>query len=255
MDKGFLRRLVRPLVGALGFACLAAIVAVPGAHPACPRFATTPFRSDQGDVLPRERPSSSPGWWDVSVSVSVKGEYTVRGAEGPIAGVFTYRARWTGRLELDSAGDFLLVHLGTEVLDWRLRETGRPGGHESILEATAATKPALRMEYLLKDGRDVEFVFGLGTILVPLHEPRLGLTLELPRTSSRQPGWPGRSYGDFVCGGSCRVAIPEADFTEAAPERRFSWDWRREKTQARGDRVVTLTESHAAEAVVTVIIH
>jgi hypothetical protein len=255
MEKGSFRRLARPLLGALALACLAPVAVRPSGP--LQRVPPDPIAPPPGfgDGTLGGRPSPGSGWWDVGVVVSVKGEYAVRGGAVPVAGTYAFRARWTGRLELDSAGDFVLVHLGTEVLEWRLRETGRFAGRESVLEAASATKPALRMEYLIKDGREVEFVFGLGSIGVPLHEPGLDLALELPRTSSRQPGRPGRAYGDFVCRGSCRVAVPETDFAAQAPERRFSWDWRREKALVRQGREVTFVESHGAEAVVTVIIH
>ena len=258
MERGFPRRWVRPLRGALGLACLF-FVSVPAVIDArsAPAGQTVPRpRANEKENPLQDPPPSTRTWWEVGVVVAVKGDYAVRGGESPVSGVYSYKARWNGRLELDSAGDFLLVHLGTEVLDWHLRETGRPGGRESVLEAAAATKPMLRMEYLIKDGQEVEFVFGLGSITVPLHEPGLGLSLDLPRTSARQPSLPGRSYGNFVCRGSCRVAIPEADFVKQAPERCFSWDWRREKVQSRQDReAVTLVENHAADAVVTVIVH
>lgn len=258
MDRGFLRRWIRPLGGALGLACVVFVSArAMTAGPSTTAGQTVPRPpSTQKENPLQYPPPSARSWWEVGVVVEVKGDYAVRGGESPVSGVYSYKARWNGRLELDSAGDFLLVHLGTEVLDWHLRETGLPGGRENVLEAAAAAKPVLRMEYLIKDGQEVEFVFGLGTITVPLHEPGLGLALDLPRTSARQPGPLGRGYGAFVCRGSCRVAIPEEDLVKPVPERRFSWDWRREKTQSRQDRAaVTLVENHAADAVVTVIVH
>jgi hypothetical protein len=254
MEKGSRRPRARPVAGALCLIGFAAAFLVPG------RAQQTPPAPDlrggsSGDRPSWGSPAPSGPWWELGLVVSVKGEYAVRGGAGPVSGTYAFRARWTGRLELDSDGDFLLVHLGTEVLDWRLRETGRVGGRESVLEASGAAKPSLRMEYLIKDGREVEFVFGLGSLLVPLHEPDLGLPLELPRTSSRGPGSPGRGYADFICRGSCRVAVPETDLVETPPERRFSWDWKRERIQVREGRTVTLVESHAAETAVTIVVH
>jgi hypothetical protein len=254
MENGSWRPRARRVAGGLCLIGLAAGLLVPSRAQQGP-----PAAGAQGELREDRSPSGRPAavgpWWELALIVSVKGEYAVRGGSVPVSGTYAFRARWTGRLELDGDGDFLLVHLGTEVLDWRLRETGRKEGRESVLEAAAATKPALRMEYLIKDGREVEFVFGLGSITVPLHEPGLGLGLELPRTSSRQPGRPGRAYGDFVRRGSCRVAIPEDDLAAQAPERRFSWDWRRERTQDRPERTVTLIESHSADVLVTVLVH
>ncbi|MCK7541409.1 MAG: hypothetical protein MZV63_66250 [Marinilabiliales bacterium] len=44
-----------------------------------------------------------------------------------VVGDYSYRARWEGRLEPDG-DDFLLVHLKTEVLEWRLGEKAGPPG-------------------------------------------------------------------------------------------------------------------------------
>ena len=176
------------------------------------------------------------------------------GGGSPVSGEYTCRALWEGRLEPDD-NDFLLIHVKTEILEWSLRErTGRPG-QESVLEAPAAPKPTLRMDYVLKDGREVEFVFELGGISIPIHASPLAVALELPRSSGRAPGGPGQAYGRYVRRGSCRVVIPETDFLEQAPARTFAWDWRRDKQIANGGRVFDVSQSHAAETVVAITVH
>lgn len=255
MEKVSWWRRARPLAGALGLICLAAAAARPSGRPGQARPGPRPSVSDQSGRPSGEPQGRSRPWWEVGVIVSVKGEYAVRGAEAPYAGSYSFRARWTGRLELDGDDDFLLVHLGTEVLDWSLREKARKSGRESVLEAAEGPKPALRMGYLIKDGTEVEFVFGLGGVAIPLHAPELGLALELPRTSARQPGLPGRGYGDFVRRGSCRVAVPEKDFVAQPPERRFAWDWEREREFVRDGRTLTVAQSHTVETVVVLVVH
>jgi hypothetical protein len=229
MKKGFIRH----LFGFLGEALI--LLSLPGA----------PIS---------HRPSSGPGWWEIRLIVAAKGEYAIRGGGTPISGEYACRASWEGRLEPDG-DDFLLVHLKTEVLEWRLQEKSGPAGHESVLEAPAAPKPALRLIYVLKDGRDVEFVFELGGIPIPLHASPLAVALELPHSSGRQPGPPGQGYGDFVCRGSSRVVIPETDLLQQTPGRIFSWDWRREKRFVKEGRVFVVAQSHAAEAAVALTVH
>ncbi|MGZ5469573.1 MAG: hypothetical protein ACXWG5_10500 [Candidatus Aminicenantales bacterium] len=231
MEKGFLRRLSEPLVGAFLLACLSGTPAGPAGPP--------------GAVL-----ATGSSLWEVHLTVEAKGDYRIGGAGAPIAGEYACRLRWEGRLEPDE-DDFLLVHLKTEVLEWRLRETAGSAGRETTLEAPAAPTPFLRMNYVLKDGREVEFFFELGGISIPLHPLPHALALELPRSSGRTPGGPGQAYGNFVCRGSSRVAIPEADLTRRKPERHFSWEWRKERQYVRDGRVLTVVQSHAAEAVVT----
>lgn len=229
MEKGPSSSWPRPVIGALGLLGLAAAAALSHGQPA---------------KAPR---------WEVGLTVAIKGEYTIRGGGSQVGGTFAYRARSSGRLELDQDGDFLLLRLGTEVLEWRLRETARTGGRESVLEAPPAPKPALRLDYLFKEGAEVEFVFGLEPVSIPLHHFGLVSVLELPRAAAKRPGPPGPSYADCVCRGSCRIAVPAEDFVEPVPERRFSWDWRRERQHLRDGRVLTEIQSHTAEAVVTVV--
>lgn len=232
MEEGFFRRLLRPLVGALLLTCLSSTPAVPS--------------GPSGGVLAGGSPR-----WEVRLTVEAKGDYTIRGAGAPIAGEYTCRVRWEGRLEPDE-DDFLLVHLRTEVLEWRLRETAGPAGRENTLEAPAAPAPSLRMNYVLKDEREVEFFFELGGISIPLHPSPHAIALELPRSSGRTPGGPGQGYGNFVCRGSSRVVIPETDLRRRKPERHFSWEWRKEKQDVRNGRVLTVVQSHTAEAVVAI---
>jgi hypothetical protein len=235
MEKGFLRRLRAPLAGALLLACL----------PAMPSGAAGG---------PGDGPAGNAAWWEVRLAVTAKGEYTVWGGQAPFSGEYTCRAGWEGRLEPDG-DDFLLIHLKTEILEWRLREKTGPAGQESVLEALAAAKPAMRLNYVLKDGREVEFVFELGGISIPLHASPLEVALELPRSSARAPRLPGHAYGDFVCRGSSRIVIPERDLLEKSPERLFSWDWRRERRYVKEGRSYIVTQKHTAEVVVGLAVH
>ena len=211
-----------------------------------------------GPALPASRPGSGPAggspWWEVRLTVAAKGGYSVKGGGAPVSGEYTCRAVWEGRLEPDE-DDFLLVHLKTEILEWRLREKTVLAGRESVLEAPASPKPTLRLSYVLKDGWDVEFAFELGGISLPLHASPLAVALEMPRSSGRAPGRPSQAYGDFVCRGSSRIVIPEADLLKQAPGRVFSWDWRREKQFVREGRTFFVTQSHAAEAVLALTVH
>jgi hypothetical protein len=263
MERGFGRGRIGPLAGAVVVFVLipAAILAGgPARGPRADRSGKAfryilPVEPARMVGIPAERPPAGRPWWDISLIVSVKGAYTVRTPGSPVTGNYSYRARWKGRLELDSADDLLLVHLGTEVLEWSLRETRDAEMPEGALEPPPGPKPALRVDYLIKDGREIEFVFRLGEISVPLDDPDLAFSLDLPRSSSRQAGPPGHGYGDFVQSGSCRVAIPQEDLTVQAPERRFAWEWSREREAGSAGHPVRIAHRHNAEAVVSVIIH
>jgi hypothetical protein len=228
MKKGLFRRLSGPLVGAALAACLLS-----------------------SSTLTAKQPAP---WWKILLEITAKGRYAVNGGEAPVTGDYVCRVLWEGRLEPDDE-DFLLVHIRTEVLEWRLRERSGPAGRETVFEAPPAPGPTVRMNYVLKDGRDVEFVFDLGGISIPLHASPLVVALELPRSPGRTSGGRGKAYGDFVGRGSSRVVIPESDLAERNPKRHFSWDWRRERQYIRNGRILTVAQSHDAEAAVTVTVH
>lgn len=229
MEKGFVRRLYCPLAGAL------LILGLPPA-------------------LPLSRQAPGPAWWEARLILAVKGEYVLRGGGAPVSGEYAFRARWEGRLEPDG-DDFLLVHLKTEVLEWSLKEISGPAGATTFLTDPDAPRPALRLNYVLKDGRDVEFDFDLEGIPVPLHASPLKVVLELPRSSGRDVDPPGQGYDDFVRRGSNRIALPAADFGRRAPKRAFFWEWQREKWLVGDSRAFLVTQSHAAEAVVALVAH
>ena len=229
------RRLSGALLWALLLACLA-----PEPSPAA--------------ACPQDVQAGRSAWWEVRLVVTAEGDYSVKGGPTPVAGTYTCKASWEGRLEPDGE-DFLLVHIKTEILEWRLRETSRRAGGESVLEPPASAKPAFRMSYVLKDGREVEFVFEISAFQVPLHASAVSVPLELPRSSSRSAGLPGRRYGDFVCRGSSRIVIPETDLARTRPERSFSWDWRKDRQVIMEGRVYSVSQAHAAKAVIALVAH
>jgi hypothetical protein len=228
MAQGFWRRLRALLV-------VAALLACPALVPAGPRGASDAPRGQGGP------------WWEVRLTVATTGRYSLRGDGPTVTGEYALRARWEGRLEPE-ADDFLLVHIKTELLEWRLREASGPAGSETVREAPASPRPALRLLYVLKDGHDVEFAFELGEIAVPLRPSSLRVPLELPRSF-------GRDYGAAVCAGSNRVVVPEAEFRTGVPERRFAWDWRHVRPYFRRELVFFMDQSHAVEATLVLVRH
>jgi hypothetical protein len=173
-----------------------------------------------------------PAWWEVRLLVSVRGEYKSWDAGGgprrpAVIGDYSYRARWEGRLDPDG-DDFLLVHLKTEVLEWRLGEKAGPPGEETRLEALPASAPELRLDYVLREGRSLEFSVGLdGCIDLPLHGRPGKVFLLLPRSASRPDGLPGDRYDDFLTAGSNSIVLPDTDLARRRPVRSFSWKWER----------------------------
>lgn len=206
MVKGSSRTARALLAGALLLAALAPARSAPGA-----------------------RPDGGPAWWSVRLTVSMEGEYrlvdgTGAGGKKAVTGAYAYRARWEGRLEPDQ-DDFLLVHLKTEVLEWRLSERTGAGEHMTLVETTDMPAPDLRLNYVLRDGKTVEFDFGLdGAVAVPLLNSAAGARLTLPRTAA-PPDSSGAGYDAGLTKGSNRVVLPADDLGRRRTERTFSWEW------------------------------
>ena len=230
MEKGFARRALGPLAGILLALALAA-------------------------ALSFSRPSPGPSWWEVSLSVTVKGGYVIEGAGALLRGEFTCRARWAGTLELDG-NDFLLYHLKTEVLEWRLAEkSGLPKGESLLLAQETSETPRLRLNYILREGSDLRFDYEFREVSVPLHASPVKANLEFPRSSGHAALSPGSGYRSCVSRGSNRVVIPGSDLERRAAERTFSWEWQREKRIAGDSGTFLVTQHHTAEAVVVLIAH
>jgi len=230
MNKEFVRR----LLGSLGGALL--VVGLPA-------------------TLPSARPSPGPSWWEATLSVTVKGSYVIEGGETPLQGKFTCRARWAGTIEPDEK-DFLLYHLKTEVLEWRLAEKAFLPGGESLLEAPEnSEKPTLRINYVLRDGPDLRFDYEFGEVPIPLHASPLKVALEFPHSPGPGDPSPGSNYSGFVSRGSNRIVIPGSDLERRSPERTFSWEWRREKRIVRDSRTFRVIQHHVVEAVISLVAH
>ncbi len=187
--------------------------------------------------------------------MTVKGGYVIEGGETILRGEFTCRARWSGTIELDEK-DFLLYHLKTEVLEWKLAEkTLLPGGESLVVAPEDSEKPALRLNYVLRDGPDLRFDYEFVEVPIPLHASPLRVALELPRSPGPGEFSPGLNYSGFVSRGSSRIVIPGADLERRPPERAFSWEWRRERRVIRDSRTFVVTQHHIAEAVISLVAH
>ena len=230
MEKGFTRRALGPLGGTFLMLALAA-------------------------ALSFSRPSPGPSWWEVSLSLTVKGSYIIEGGDAPLHGEFTCLARWTGTIESDE-NDFLLYLLKTEVLEWRLAEkSGLPKGESLLLAQETSKAPYLRLNYVLREGSDLRFDYEFSEVSVPLHASPVKAKLEFPRSSGHVALSPGLSYGNGVSRGSNQVVIQGSDLERRSAERTFSWKWQREKSITVESGTFLLTQRHTAEAVVVLIAH
>jgi hypothetical protein len=230
MRKGFARSFVGPLAG------LVLVLGLPAA-------------------LPSSRSSPGPAWWEIRLSVTVKGDYVIQGGEAPLHGEFTCRARWEGTIERNG-DDFLLYRLKSEALEWSLVEKAAvPKGEGLLVALETSEKPLLRLNYVLLEGSDLRFDYEFREVSIPLHASSTKFDLEFPRTSGPGVVLLGSEYGDFVRRGSNRVIIPDSDLERGVAERKFSWNWRRERQVAEDAKTFVVIQRHTAEAVVSLRAH
>jgi hypothetical protein len=197
-------------------------------------------------------PARSPAWWEVRLTVAVKGTYSLRGEAIPLSGEYAGLVTWEGRLEPDG-DDFILVHIRSEALEWSLREKAGQGGEVSILEAPDTSRLRLRLNYVLRENAEVALDFELEGPTFPLHGRSIKIPLEMPRSARPAGITPG--YGDFVLSGSNRIVLPASDLKRSKPERTFAWTWHRVERLDKDSRTFVAIQGHSAEAVVALVRH
>jgi hypothetical protein len=193
-------------------------------------------------------------WWELRLTLSVRGDYSVTDLDTTFNGDFLYKARWEGVMEQDGP-DFRLFHAKIDVLTWEIRERTVPEETEAsvMTEKEAPQKPAFSLEYVLREGPDILFSLGVESLLIPLASSPEKFDLLLPRT--RKAGPERTAYEDFITKGTNAVTVGEEGLTEKSLERTFTWEWKRRQWTVRGRGAVKLAETHKATVVVTLVRH
>jgi hypothetical protein len=193
-----------------------------------------------------------PRWWDVELSLTVKGQYSLREADAAYAGEFSYEAAWSGSMEKDDS-DYLLYHSGSETLLWEAREKVSSGAGQKVLtEKDFDDRPAFRMNYVLNDNGILRFNFIVDGFPVPRSGPGEKFDLILP-ASKEEEGHPSPSgYDASVVGGSNEIVFEEKTIRTGPAERAFSWEWKRYQPSSGPGIAVVLLNNHKAEVKVAI---
>ena len=203
-------------------------------------------------VSPRRRAQVTP-WWEVRCALTVRGDYSVTDLGTTFSGEFLFKARWEGAMEQDGP-DFRLFHAKAEVLAWDLREKSAPPTGAAVLtEREAPTKPALRMNYVVREGPDILFSLAVEDLLIPLATSPEKFALVLPR--SKAPGADTAGYGDFITKGTNVVVMGEEGLGEKSLERSFAWDWKRREWTVRERGSVKFAETHKVSVIISLVRH
>jgi hypothetical protein len=198
-------------------------------------------------LLPR------PPWWEIRLALSVRGDYTVKCLETTCAGEFELRAQWEGAMEQDGV-DFLLYHTRTDVPHWEVREkAARPNATRILTEKETVERPRLRVNYIMRQDRELRFDFEVEGIRIPLDSFPEKFDLVLPR--SKELSGEGAGYCDSISKGNNLITIGDDALDRGRLERSFSWEWKRQGWTAREKGAVFVAGSHKAGVTVTLIRH
>ena len=193
-----------------------------------------------------------PRWWDIDLSLTVKGQYSVREADAAYAGEFLFEAAWSGSMEKDDS-DYLLYHSGSETLRWEAREKVSSGGGQKVLtEKDFDDRPVLRMNYVLNENGVLRFNFIVDGFPVPRSGAGEKFDLILPASKKEEGGLSPFGYDASVARGSNEIVFEEKTIRTGPAERTFRWEWKRYQPSSRQGIGVVLFNSHKAEVKITI---
>jgi hypothetical protein len=188
-------------------------------------------------------------WWDVGLELEVRGTYELKNSEAARTGDFIYRAMWVGTMERDGE-DFLLYQVGTTTHAWEAQEKTHRGKDVSVVtEKETASRPVIKLNYILRNGKHLDFDIVVEAIPIPLAPSKEKFSLSLP-CSTEHVRDRGLLYNEFITSGSNTIRVPAGALAENSFEKRFRWEWTRQGWIL-GEREPTFVSSrHRAEVTV-----
>lgn len=189
--------------------------------------------------------------WKVLLRVESQGDYRWEGSRARTDGTYALEFEWTGTIEKDES-DFLLVHTGCVLKDWRLEE--RESSDEAfrlITEQDAPDKPELKMKYVLNDAGRIRFDFAIEGFDVPLGGSAESFPLVFPVSAESGSKTGTVAYNAAVRSGSNDVAVDAAKIMEGPAEETFAWTWRRQTWVQLSDSLVFQANGHKVKVTLT----
>ena len=199
-------------------------------------------------------PEAGP-WWDVSLSLCTDGDYLFRNSGKTRTGEFSYEAMWAGTMERDQE-DFLLYHIETRTLAWRIREKSpEADGSPGSTERETAARPVLRLNYILRNKDGLDFDFVVESIPIPLAPSPEKFPLFFPCSEEHVRDRSHLIYNDFVSGGSNLVRIPLDALSTNTFEETFRWEWDRRGWTLGESEPVYISSRHQTVVTVCLVSH
>ncbi len=203
----------------------------------------------------RLSPETRP-WWDISMTLGSRGDYEVKSSGGTArTGEFSYEAMWAGTMERDGE-DFLLYHIETRPLAWRIREKGQADEDaRDLTEREIAARPVLRLNYILRNRDCLDFDFVVDSIPIPLAPSAEKFPLFFPCSGEHVRDRSHLLYNDFVSGGSNFVRIPLDALSANTFEDQFRWEWVRQGWLLGEAGPVFVSSRHRTVVTVSLVSH
>lgn len=188
-----------------------------------------------------------PSWWEIKIILQVSGEYDIKDKEKACRGHYYFKILWKGNMESDYP-DYLLFHTSNELLEWQAEESGRQGELARFLTtADFAARPIFFFKYIIKKGKTLHFSFQVEGFEVPQSEDTERFFLLLPSSKESGESRLKADYDTFISSGSNQIAVEEEKIYQSEMEKDFQWNWKRNQSLLKIDRVVYFSHSHRAK--------
>ena len=190
--------------------------------------------------------------WNVVLKVKAEGDYRSESSQARTDGTYSAEFEWTGTIAKDG-DDFLLVHTGCVLKEWRIEERTSEGEIIRMLsERDAPDKPELKVNYALNIEGRVRFDFAVSGIDVPLDGSAQSFPLILPVSAESGSKAGTIAYNTGVNSGSNDVAVDAARLARGSVEEIFTWAWRRQAWVQKSDSVIFQANGHKAKVALTI---
>jgi hypothetical protein len=177
-------------------------------------------------LSPAGQRKDTPPSWTVGITLDVRGDYKMDARGIKIDGTFAFIFRWTGTIEKD-AEDYLLVHNDCRLTNWEIEEKSDSAGSLKTLSTEEIPeKPALKVNYILKSGKNLVFDFAVEGFEIPKSKAPAGFYLVLPASKENLAHFGGIGYDLFVKSGSNMIVMDENPILRGPSEKTFAWTWK-----------------------------
>jgi len=190
--------------------------------------------------------------WNLGLALQVLGRYQVIGRSVTYNGDFALTLTWEGVMEEDD-DDFRLVRREVSLPRWEAQEISSAISEDSPLTtADFPDKPSFRTFFVLREGPNIQIVFGLEDLEIPVHSAGEKVALEMPRTAGGDIPLSDIDYKAHIKKGSNLLWFPSELIARRSVERTLTWAWRRQSWPQTSGQILSVLSNHQVTAKVII---